>query len=91
MSRISGLRTHYDWNPGSIASNGTEDQTVTVHGATMGDFVFVASNVDLENMNLYAHVAAKDTVSLHLHNTTGGPKDLGSMRVHLTVVVEGVM
>lgn len=91
MSRVSGIRTHYDWDPGSISSNGTEDQTMTVKGAELGDYVFVAATIDLENMNLYAHVQDRDTVSLHLHNTTGGPKNLGAMRIHITVVKEGVM
>ena len=91
MSRISGKRANFVWDPGSIGSNRTEDATFTMKGASLGDYVFVSANIDLENLNLYAHVEAKDTISIHLHNTTGGSKNLGEMRVNVTLVLEEVI
>jgi hypothetical protein len=45
---------------------------VTVPGAQLGDFVFVAPELDTADLAWYAAVTAANTVTIQLSNMTGG-------------------
>lgn len=74
------------WDPGSIADGDEEAKDVTVTGAEMGCFVLVASNLDLQDLQLTASVTAADTVTAVLSNSTGGAVDLGEMNLRVQVI-----
>jgi hypothetical protein len=46
--------------------------TVAVTGAALGDYCFVAPEVDIADMELVGHVTAADVVTVLLSNNTGG-------------------
>ena len=48
----------------------TVDATVT--GVALGDFVHVAPQTDLADLDLVAYVTAADTITVQLKNMTGG-------------------
>jgi hypothetical protein len=67
------------WDPGSIADQATTNTTVTVTGASVGDPVSVGfSQAVPANVLLAGNVTATNTVTVMLHNESGGPVDLGS-------------
>ena len=46
--------------------------TVTVTGAALGDFVWIAPELDIADMDFHANVTAANTVTIALSNNTGG-------------------
>lgn len=56
----------------SIASGAVSAGDVTVTGAALGDFVLVAPKSDIADLVVDAQVTAANTVTLTLHNGTGG-------------------
>ena len=63
-------------NFGSIASNGTAELTITVTGAATGDAVYLGAPSTIESGIVFAgYVSASNTVTVRLHNTTGGAVD----------------
>lgn len=48
----------------------TVDATIT--GVRLGDFVFVAPQLDIADLDLVAYVTASDVVTVQLKNMTGG-------------------
>ena len=46
--------------------------TVAVVGAKLGDWVFVAPELDIADMEFHANVTAADVVTIALSNNTGG-------------------
>lgn len=73
--------TTYD--PPSLADGAGTTTTVTVTGATLGDFADVSFSRDLQGISVTAYVSAADTVSVRFQNETGGTIDLasGTLRV----------
>jgi len=58
---------------GAIASNGIASQTVTVTGATAGQSVMLGPPAAIEaSLTWSGFVSATDTVTIRLHNTSGG-------------------
>jgi predicted LPLAT superfamily acyltransferase len=58
----------------SIVANAVYDGggTVAVIGASLGDFVLVAPELDIADMHFHANVTAADVVTIILSNNTGG-------------------
>lgn len=57
----------------SISSNGTEERTITVTGALTGDTVFLSAPSAIDTGLIWCGVVtATNTVTVRLHNTTGG-------------------
>lgn len=57
----------------SIASSGSSELTMTVTGATAGQFVVLAAPAALESgLAFSGFVSAANTVSVRLHNNSGG-------------------
>jgi hypothetical protein len=66
------------WNPSSIASGATETTTLTVSGASLGDFTLASFSVSLAGLQLTSYVSAANTVTAVLSNLTGSAVNLAS-------------
>jgi len=76
---IFGLTISFTWNPGNLVDGaGETSATVTVTGATLGDYVQIAAPYDLQGITCTGYVQAADTVQVRLQNETGGAVDLAS-------------
>lgn len=76
------------WDPPSTASGTSSSTTVTVTGATLGNFVEVSFSNDLQGMTLVGYVSAANTVTAVLSNLTGGTLDLASGTLKARVVTQ---
>lgn len=74
------------YDPPSILSNGFDDETITTPGVEFGDFVLLSFEADLLSLDIHAHVKAKDTLSVHLHNPTAGTVNLAEANIHIVVL-----
>jgi hypothetical protein len=71
----------------SIGSNGTETLTITVTGAVAGDSVFLGCPAGLDaGLVFCASVTAADTVTVRMHNSSGGSVDPASGTFRATVI-----
>jgi hypothetical protein len=71
----------------SIGSNGTETLTMTVTGAVAGDSVFLGVPAGLDAGLIFcASVTAADTVTVRMHNSSGGSTDPASGTFRATVI-----
>lgn len=71
----------------SIGSNDTETLTITVTGAVAGDSVFLGVPAGLDAGLIFcASVTAADTVTVRLHNSSGGSTDPASGTFRATVI-----
>lgn len=66
------------YDPPSLADAAGVTTTMTVLGASVGDFVAVSFSLDLQGLLVSAEVSANDTVSVRFQNETGGAVDLGA-------------
>ena len=74
------------YNPPSIAAGATTSTTVTVTGASLGDFVeMVSFSLDTQLITFSAYVSSANTVTVVLTNTTAGAIDLGSGTLRVRV------
>lgn len=62
----------------SIASGAKQLTSVTVPGASLGDFVVASCSLDLQGLSLTAYVSAANTVQIDMANNTGGAVDIAS-------------
>ena len=71
---------------GSVAANTSEEETFTLSGVKIGDFVIVQSD-DLEAGIILgsARVEAADTVTVEVINTTGSAVDAASSTMKVLV------
>jgi len=69
----------------SLATTTTTTTTVTVTGAALGDIAECSFGVDLAGLTATAYVSATDTVTVVLHNPTGGTIDLASTTLRVRV------
>lgn len=72
------LRGSATYDPPSLTDGAGVTTTVTVTGATLGDFVRAAFSLDLQGVALTAWVSAADEVSVRFQNGTGATVDLAS-------------
>ncbi len=86
MSRLSGYNAQMPWNPSSIALGAEARTQIDIPGAQMGDFVFISSDVDLGEGNLYAQVWQPGIVEIVYINMAEDPGDLPPMTLRLKVV-----
>ena len=69
----------FTYNPGSIAAATTAEQTVTVPGVEVGDFVVVEKPTLTAGVGIVnARVSAINTVAIQWVNATAAPVDPGS-------------
>lgn len=70
----------------SIAANGSQSLTITVTGAVSGDAAIASPPATLNaNLSFVAYVSAADTVTIRIHNNTGGAIDPASATWKVTV------
>jgi hypothetical protein len=62
----------------SIADGAQAGLNVTVTGAALGDLAIASCSLNLQQLQITAHVSAANTVRVILKNDTGGPIDLAS-------------
>ena len=75
-------------NFGSIAANSTSELTMTVAGATTNAAVYLGAPPAIEAGLIWCgYVSAADTVSVRIHNMTGGAIDPASADWHVRVEV----
>lgn len=80
---VGSSSTAYD--AGSLADGAGVTTTVTVTGATLGDYAVASLGVDLQGITLSAWVSATDTVSVRLQNESGGTIDLANTNIRAKV------
>jgi|11_taG_2_1085331.scaffolds.fasta_scaffold18295_2 hypothetical protein len=71
----------------SISSNSSEELTITVTGAATGDVVILGAPSAIESgLTWCGYVSAADTVTVRLHNSSGGSVDPASATWKATVI-----
>lgn len=91
MSRMSGVKDTFLWDPGSINNNSTAEVNHTVPGVHVGDVVLVAVKGAVQHLAVYGHVEDEDLIDIHLVNHTGGAVDLGEIEVRVKVIPWGAL
>ena len=72
---------------GSVAANTTEEETATVSGVKLGDFVLVSKSKLSAGILLgTCRVTAADTVAIQVVNTTGSAVDASSETMTFVVI-----
>lgn len=67
------------WNPGNLVDGaGETSSSITIKGASLGDFVQVSAPYDLQGILAHAYVDATNSVKIRIQNETGGAIDLAS-------------
>lgn len=72
---LTGSKTY---DPPSLANNVQTTTTLTVMGATLGDFVDASFSLDLQGLQPFAYVSSANTVTYCLRNSTAAVVNLGS-------------
>ena len=89
LAKLDGLYATATWDPVNIADGAATSTTVTVTGASVGDFAFAGFTVAVPaGAALTAAVTAADTVTVTLVNHTGGALNLGSGTLKVRVLQE---
>ena len=74
------------WDPASVSAGGTTTTTVTVPGASLGDFVLASFSLDMAGCVFSAYVSAANTVTVVIQNMTGAAVDLASGTIAVLVL-----
>lgn len=74
------------WDPGSVTSLGTVTTTVTVTGASLGDYVETSFSLSRQGLLISGEVTAANTVTVTLFNPTTAAVDLGSGTLKVLVL-----
>lgn len=90
LNQVLGIRyltVSATWDPASISDGATAATTVTLSGATLGDFAVASfSNAVPAGAILAASVTAADTVTVTLFNKTGSALDLASGTLKVGII-----
>ena len=74
------------WDPASVGSNSETHEDVTMPGATMGDMILCSIDVDIQGLDLVAHVTSPGVITVGLHNPGAGAVDIGSCNLHIVLL-----
>ena len=74
------------WDPGSVSVGSQVSTTVTVSGASLGDFVLASFSLDIQELVLSASISATNTVEVVLANNTAAAVDLASGTLSVLVL-----
>jgi len=69
-----------------IDGAGATSASITVTGATLGDFVLISCSLDLQGLTINAYVDAANSVKFRIQNETGGTIDLASATFKVKVL-----
>ena len=75
---VGQVKVTATWDPGSVAVGSQVSTTVTVSGASLGDFVLASFSLDIQELVLSASISATNTVEVVLANNTASAVDLSS-------------
>lgn len=78
LDAITGNSGSTTYDPPLLADGSGVTTTVTVTGASLGEFAQAAFSADLQGVSVTAWVSALDTVSVRFQNETGGTVNLSS-------------
>lgn len=76
------------YDTASLADAAGATTTITVRGATLGDYALGSFGLDLQGITATWYVSATDTVSVRIQNETGGTIDLASTTIRCRVLPE---
>jgi hypothetical protein len=83
---VGQLKTEYESLADvSIAIGSSAEIDVTVSGAAVGDFAIASFNVDMQGLNVSAHVTAANTVTVAISNNTSAIIVLSTPTVYVLV------
>lgn len=74
------------WDPGSVILGTPTSTTVTVQGASVGDYVLVSFSLALGGLQLWGEVTTANTVTVYLANPTSAAVDLASGTLKVLVL-----
>ena len=74
------------WNPDSVAAGSKVSTTLTVSGASLGDFAIASFSLDVQELTMTANVSAANTVEVVLANLTGSAVNLASGTLSVLVL-----
>jgi hypothetical protein len=75
---VGQLKATATWNPASVSAGQSVTTTVTVTGASLGDFTMASFSLSLAGLVLNSYVSAANTVTAVLSNPTSAAIDLAS-------------
>lgn len=76
------------YDPPNLVDGAGTTTTITVTGATLGDYALAAFSLDLQGITVTAYVSAADTVSIRFQNESGGALDLASGTLRARVLTK---
>ncbi|OMF47708.1 hypothetical protein [Paenibacillus amylolyticus] len=82
---VDDIRATVDFSSVTTGSGATSNN-ITVPGAMLGDFVFVAPLIDTQGLQLFGWVTAANSVKIRVVNNTGADVDLVSAQYNIKVV-----
>lgn len=83
---IIDLTDSTTYDPPSLLDGEGATKTVTVSGASLGDFAIASFSLSTQGITVTANVTATDTVTVRFQNETGGTIDLGSGTLKVKVI-----
>jgi hypothetical protein len=69
-----------------VTGSGATATDLTITGAELGDYVFVAALIDTQGLHLFGWVSAANTVKVRVVNNTGADVNLASAVYNVKVV-----
>lgn len=85
----TSLKTQYEgsvtYDPPNLSTGTFSSRTVTVTGASIGDFTSASFSNDPQGITLESWVSSSNTVTVRFSNNTGGSVDLASGTVRVIV------
>lgn len=82
---VRGYAAAVTWDPPAVTSGTAATTTVTIPGATLGDYVSVSFSLSLAFCILSGYVSSADTVTVVLFNSTISTVNLGSGTLRVLV------
>ncbi|MEA5404511.1 hypothetical protein VB776_16380 [Arcicella sp. DC2W] len=74
------------FDPASVASNATVSSTVTVSGASLGDFVLTSFSLNIAGLILQSYVSSANTVTVTFINLTVSTIDLSAGTLKIKII-----
>lgn len=74
------------WDPSSVSAGSSTSTTVTVSGASLGDYALASFSLSLSGLTMTCYVSAANTVTVVLANLTGSAVNLSSGTLSVLVL-----
>jgi hypothetical protein len=83
---VGQVKVSGTWDPASVAAGSKVSTTLTVSGASLGDFALASFSLDVQELTMTADVSATNTVEVVLANLTGSAVNLASGTLSVLVL-----